>query len=174
VTAISRPVLPDGGPIELAGRGTTFHRDLPAAAGEQAPTVLLLHGWTATADLNWFPAYEPLARHVRVVALDHRGHGRGIRSHRRFRLADCADDAVALDDNGVHLSAARDEGRHCAGANEAGSTGDKNSRGHGLWSGYSASRAEISTGANGQSIAKAGSFQRTPRAASGSCSALIW
>ena len=30
--------------------------------------------------------------------LDHRGHGRGIRSARRFRLADCADDAVALAD----------------------------------------------------------------------------
>lgn len=32
-----------------------------------------------------------------MVALDHRGHGRGIRSS-RFRLADCADDAVALAD----------------------------------------------------------------------------
>jgi pimeloyl-ACP methyl ester carboxylesterase len=28
--------------------------------------------------------------------MDHRGHGRGIRSRRRFRLADCADDAAAL------------------------------------------------------------------------------
>ena len=31
-------------------------------------------------------------------AIDHRGHGRGIRSRRRFRLEDCADDAVALAD----------------------------------------------------------------------------
>jgi 3-oxoadipate enol-lactonase len=30
--------------------------------------------------------------------MDHRGHGRGIRSRRRFRLADCADDAAALVD----------------------------------------------------------------------------
>lgn len=30
--------------------------------------------------------------------MDHRGHGRGIRSRRRFRLADCADDAAALID----------------------------------------------------------------------------
>lgn len=61
-----------------------------------APTVLLLHGWTATADINWFRCYETLGRHFRVIALDHRGHGRGIRSRRRFRLDDCADDAMAV------------------------------------------------------------------------------
>jgi 3-oxoadipate enol-lactonase len=58
--------------------------------------VLLLHGWTATADLNFFSCYESLGDHFRVVALDHRGHGRGIRSRRRFTLADCADDAACL------------------------------------------------------------------------------
>ena len=31
-----------------------------------------------------------------MVALDHRGHGRGIRSQKTFRLEDCADDAVAV------------------------------------------------------------------------------
>ena len=61
-----------------------------------APTVLLLHGWTATADLNWFRCYEPLARHFNVVALDHHGHGRGARRRSRFRLEDCADDAAAV------------------------------------------------------------------------------
>ena len=86
--------LPPGRPVHLPGRGTTFVRDLPGPPG--APTVVLLHGWTATADLNWFPSYEALGRHFRVVALDHRGHGRGIRSRRPFRLADCADDTAAL------------------------------------------------------------------------------
>jgi 3-oxoadipate enol-lactonase len=57
---------------------------------------VLLHGWTATADLNWFCTYEPLSAHARVIALDHRGHGRGIRSSRPFRLEDCADDVAAL------------------------------------------------------------------------------
>lgn len=88
------PRLPPGRHIELRGRGTTFVRELAGPAG--APTVILLHGWTVTADLNWFPAYEPLAEQFRVVAMDHRGHGRGIRSRRRFRLADCADDVAAL------------------------------------------------------------------------------
>jgi len=77
------------------GRGTTFVRSL---GPHDAPTLLLLHGWTATADLNWFTCYRPLAKHYRVVALDHRGHGRGMRSKKAFRLADCADDAMAVCD----------------------------------------------------------------------------
>jgi 3-oxoadipate enol-lactonase len=70
-------------------------REIPAPH-PGASTVLLLHGWTATADLNWFAVYETLGRHHRVIALDHRGHGRGIRTRKPFRLADCADDAAAL------------------------------------------------------------------------------
>ena len=31
----------------------------------------------ASGGLNWFQAFEPLAEHFRVVAIDHRGHGRG-------------------------------------------------------------------------------------------------
>jgi pimeloyl-ACP methyl ester carboxylesterase len=79
--------------MELPGRGTTFVRSLPGPPG--APTLVLLHGWTASADLNWFRCYEPLGEQYRVLALDHRGHGKGIRSKKTFRLEDCADDAVA-------------------------------------------------------------------------------
>jgi 3-oxoadipate enol-lactonase len=89
-----RPVLPQGRHIWLEGRGRTFVRELAGPAG--APTVVLLHGWTATADLNWWATYAPLAEHVGVVALDHRGHGRGIRSAEPFRLEQCADDVAAL------------------------------------------------------------------------------
>jgi 3-oxoadipate enol-lactonase len=49
-----------------------------------------------TADLNWFTCYEALGERFRVLAIDHRGHGGGIRSWRPFRLSDCADDAAAL------------------------------------------------------------------------------
>jgi 3-oxoadipate enol-lactonase len=59
---------------------------------------VLLHGWTATADLNFYMCFEELGRHFRVIALDHRGHGRGIRSSQSFRLSDCADDVAALMD----------------------------------------------------------------------------
>jgi pimeloyl-ACP methyl ester carboxylesterase len=63
--------------------------------------LVLLHGWTVTAALNWVHVFEPLAdAGFRVVALDHRGHGKGITPSRarRFRLDDCADDVVALAD----------------------------------------------------------------------------
>ena len=85
--------LPSGGHVTLPRRGRTWVRD----TGGDGPVVLLLHGWTANADLNWFSCFGPLARAgYRVVALDHRGHGRGIRTLRRFRMRDCADDAAAL------------------------------------------------------------------------------
>lgn len=82
--------------MQLPGRGTTFVRRM--AGPVNAPTVLLLHGWTASADLNWFTCYRPLSQFYRVIALDHRGHGRGIRSKSAFTLEDCADDAIAVCD----------------------------------------------------------------------------
>jgi 3-oxoadipate enol-lactonase len=82
--------------IDLPGRGSTFVRQADGPPG--APTVVLSHGWLATADLNWGFSYPHLAEHFRVVALDQRGHGRGLRSTRRFSFADSADDVVALAD----------------------------------------------------------------------------
>jgi len=86
--------LPAGREVTLPGRGTTFVREVPGPAG--APTLLLLHGWMVTTDLNWFTCFPELGEHFRVLALDHRGHGRGIRTWRPFSLEDCADDAAAL------------------------------------------------------------------------------
>src|SRR3954470_12536713 len=90
---IARPPLPYGRRIELPGRGTTFVREVEGP--QNAPTILLLHGWAASAGLNWFHEFEPLARHFNVLAPDLRGHARGLRTRRIFRLADCADDCAA-------------------------------------------------------------------------------
>jgi 3-oxoadipate enol-lactonase len=88
--------LPEGKYVELAGRGTTFVRIARGPAA--APTLLLLHGWTANADLNWRATYPALAGRFTVVAPDQRGHARGIRDAHRCQLEDCADDAAALID----------------------------------------------------------------------------
>lgn len=79
--------------MELDHRGPVVVRDV---GPRDAPTLVLLHGWTATADLNWFTCYRPLSEHYRVVAFDHRGHGSGVRSKSPFRLEDCADDAADI------------------------------------------------------------------------------
>jgi 3-oxoadipate enol-lactonase len=92
---VAPPGLPPGRPVELPA-GTVQLRDLPGPPG--APPLVLLHGWTATADLNFFRVYEPLSEHFRVLAFDHRGHGGGIRPRRPFRLEDCADDVAAMAD----------------------------------------------------------------------------
>lgn len=94
------PPLPPGRMVELPHRGRTFVREARGPAG--APTVVLLHGWTANADLNWFATFGALSRHFHVVAPDLRGHGRGVRTRRRFRMRDAADDvAVLLDVLGI-------------------------------------------------------------------------
>jgi 3-oxoadipate enol-lactonase len=90
----TEPPLPPGQRVELPGRGTTFVRTVSGPPG--APTVLLLHGWIASGGLNWFTSFGPLSQRYNVMAPDLRGHGRGIRTRRRFRLADCADDMAAL------------------------------------------------------------------------------
>jgi 3-oxoadipate enol-lactonase len=86
--------IPLGRRVELPGRGTTFVREVAGPPG--ATAVVLLHGLGASGGLNWFQAFTPLGAHFRVIAPDLRGHARGIRSWRRFRLADCADDIAAL------------------------------------------------------------------------------
>jgi 3-oxoadipate enol-lactonase len=92
------PPLPPGFVVPLPGRGEVFVRDIgPPGGGElPGPPVLLLHGWTVSADLNFFAVYGELAARHRVVALDHRGHGRGMRPRTPFSLEECADDAAAL------------------------------------------------------------------------------
>ena len=69
------PPLPPGRVVNLPGRGEVFVRD---SGGPPAlPAVLLLHGWTASADLNFFPVYDCLAGAYRVIASDARGTDAG-------------------------------------------------------------------------------------------------
>src|SRR5262249_31789275 len=78
--------------LNVPDRGELFLRD----SGGDGQPVMLLHGWLVSADLNWHAAYGPLMQAgYRVLAIDHRGHGRGLRPLTPFRLTDCAGDAAA-------------------------------------------------------------------------------
>lgn len=92
--------MQSGRVVELPRRGNTWIREYPGP--KDAPTVVLLHGLGATGLLNWFTSVDALSRNYNVVTMDHRGHGRGIKPARRFRLEDCADDvAVLIDELGI-------------------------------------------------------------------------
>ncbi|HWE57118.1 MAG TPA: alpha/beta fold hydrolase [Acidimicrobiales bacterium] len=86
---------PPGRRLDLGRRGRTWIREEAGPAG--APTLLMLHGLGATGGLNWSGSQLFLRDQFNIVTIDHRGHGRGIRT-RDFHLEDCADDAAAVID----------------------------------------------------------------------------
>lgn len=88
------PALPLGRAVPLPGRGEVFVREREGDGS--GPPVLLLHGWMANADLNWFSVFEPLAAHHRVIAPDLPGHGRSASPAGPVSLEAMADDMAAL------------------------------------------------------------------------------
>jgi 3-oxoadipate enol-lactonase len=87
------PDFPPGTMVELPDRGTTFVTD----TREDKPPLILLHALGCTGLLTWYPSFAALRERHRLVVLDQRWHGRGIRSP-RFDLDDLADDVAALAD----------------------------------------------------------------------------
>jgi 3-oxoadipate enol-lactonase len=80
--------------VELPGQGSTVVWDCPGPPG--APTLMLVHGVTLTAELNWAAVFPVLGRHFHVLAFDQRGHGHGLRCASGYRLEQCADDVAAI------------------------------------------------------------------------------
>jgi pimeloyl-ACP methyl ester carboxylesterase len=83
------PDLPPARVIDLPGRGRVVARVVEGPA-----PVLLLHGWTLTADVNFCHLMSRLPGGL--VAMDHHGHGRGPQRAERFTIEDAADDHIAL------------------------------------------------------------------------------
>jgi pimeloyl-ACP methyl ester carboxylesterase len=93
--------FPPARTVVVPGRGEFFLRDtglMDAPPGaEDRPVVFMLHGWVGSADLNFGALYGDVsAAGYRVIAIDHRGHGRGLRALVPFRLSECAADAAGV------------------------------------------------------------------------------
>jgi pimeloyl-ACP methyl ester carboxylesterase len=86
--------LPEARIVTVPGRGEVFCR--VHQRPDAGPVLLLLHGWTASADVQFATIYQALMARHSFVAVDHRGHGRGIRSQEPFNLEDAADDAAGV------------------------------------------------------------------------------
>ena len=68
--------LPTGRIVNVPSRGEMFLRE--ASGPDASLPVVLLHGWTLSADLNWFSGgYRVASSHGPMIAPDLRGHGRG-------------------------------------------------------------------------------------------------
>ncbi len=92
-SAISRTLPGAAGLMDLPGHGPTAYWDCPGP--EDAPTLVLLHGVTLTAEVNWSAVAPWLTEHYRVIAVDRSGRGRGWTSS----LEEYADDVAELLDN---------------------------------------------------------------------------
>ncbi|HET9444064.1 MAG TPA: alpha/beta hydrolase [Acidimicrobiales bacterium] len=91
------PELPEGRAVNVPGRGEMFVREADGEGASGGPPVVLLHGWTLSADLNWFTGgYQVASARGRLVAPDLRGHGRGLRSEQSVSIEAAADDVGAL------------------------------------------------------------------------------
>jgi pimeloyl-ACP methyl ester carboxylesterase len=58
--------------------------------------LVLLHGWTSSAEITWGTALPALRAHYDVVAPDLRGHGEGPRGSEVATLHACARDVASL------------------------------------------------------------------------------
>jgi pimeloyl-ACP methyl ester carboxylesterase len=95
---------PEGRKLDVCGAdGTRLHCDV--LGPEDAPTVVLVHGWTCCREF-WAPQLTALAGRYRVVAYDLRGHGRSAAPEGGdFSAEALADDLAAV------LDAALPEGK---------------------------------------------------------------
>lgn len=67
-------------------------------AGPARAPVLLLGGTLGTDGATWHPQLRELCKQVRVVAFDHRGHGRSPAPPAPYRIADLGADVLRLID----------------------------------------------------------------------------
>jgi 3-oxoadipate enol-lactonase len=87
-----RPEGPTGRTV-VVGRDEFFVRE---AGPEDAPPVLLLHGWLYDGHVTWHRIVPDLAERYRVIVLDLRNHGKTDRIRSHCDIADMADDVARV------------------------------------------------------------------------------
>ncbi len=80
--------------MRCATAAPTWAWEVPGPPG--APDVLLVHGWMATAALNWYGSLDSLGQSFHTVAPNLRGHGRLGRGAPPFSIEGSADDLAEL------------------------------------------------------------------------------
>jgi 3-oxoadipate enol-lactonase len=82
--------------VLVPGRGKMRVRSVRLSDRVDSPPILLLHGWSATADVNFGTVIGPISESFDVIAPDLRGHGGGIKGRDPFTIESCADDMAGL------------------------------------------------------------------------------
>jgi 3-oxoadipate enol-lactonase len=95
-TSSSTQPTHQGRAVRGATASPTWAWEVPGPPG--APDVLLVHGWMATAALNWYGSLEYLGRSFHTVAPNLRGHGRLGPAAPHFSVEASADDLAELID----------------------------------------------------------------------------
>lgn len=100
VPQLAEPELPwtETTLVDLGARGRVTVRHTPGLHDSDVPPVVLLHGVTLTADLNFFALADVVGTRRPAIVFDLPNHGTGIRV-RRFDFTDLADDIVAVLDH---------------------------------------------------------------------------
>lgn len=93
-----RPIRIPGRTV-FVGEREFFVREL---GPEDAPPLVLVHGWGFDGEMTYHRVAGALAEHFRVIVPDHRNHGKSDWIRGRYEIADLADElAGVLDAIGV-------------------------------------------------------------------------
>ena len=90
---------PQRRPSRLTGRTVVIGRHeffVREAGPEDAPVVVLVHGWVYASVGTWHHVIGPLAEQFRVIAVDLRNHGKSDRIRGRFEIEDACDETAAV------------------------------------------------------------------------------